>query len=106
VILRTFIDTAARHLYQVDRFPFSTESSEAIFAENFTLPQNGPESEDNMYYDPDTSQVDFPSYSENVYYYTYDNIAVIVLNSNYFFTPSSAFVRRTGGCMVMLWTIN
>ena len=99
VILRTFIDTVARHLYQVDRFPFSTESSEAIFAENFTLPQNGPESEDNMYYDPDTSQVDFPSYSENVYYYTYDNIAVIVLNSDYFYAPTSTFVRRTGGCL-------
>jgi len=96
-LLRTFVDTVARHIFQIDRFPFSTESAEVIFAENFTLPLNGPESEDNMYYDPNPNKVDFPPYAENVFYYTYDNTAVVVLNSDYFYSPSSAFIRRTSG---------
>lgn len=71
----------------IDKFPFETESSEAIFSENFVNPTNGPQSEDGAYYDPDLKNNDFPSYKENVYYYIYDNIAMVVLNSDYLYAP-------------------
>lgn len=81
----------------VDRFPFETESAEAIFNEAFVNPTNGPESEDGASYDPSSKNVDFPSYKENVFYYTYDNVAVIVLNSNYLYNPSAGSIPLTGG---------
>ncbi|MFP4488938.1 MAG: metallophosphoesterase family protein [Bacteroidales bacterium] len=81
----------------IDRFPFETESSEAIFADNFVMPQNGPLSEDGASYDPSPQTKDFPSYKENVYYYTHDNVAVLVLNSDYFYAPSTNMIRFSSG---------
>ncbi len=73
----------------VDRFPFVTESAEAVFASQFVLPQNGPISEDEAEYDPNPQTPgDFPTYKENVYYYVYDNVAMVVLNTDYLFSPS------------------
>lgn len=95
VLMRIFSDRQTNLL--IDRFPFETESAEAIFNKNFTLPENGPESEDNMPYDPDPNKVDFPSYKENVYFYTYGNVAMIVLNSNYFYAPATDNVVISGG---------
>lgn len=83
-----FQSSSGDRRFKIDRFPFSTESSEAVFADNFVNPLNGPESEDGASYDPDPTRMDFPSYKENVFYYTYANAAVIVLNSNYFYAPS------------------
>jgi hypothetical protein len=82
---------------KLDRFPFETESAEAIFNGNFVMPENGPESEDGAFYDPDPRRMDFPSYKENVYYYTYDNVAVIVLNSDYLYASTLPFVRISSG---------
>ena len=81
----------------IDRFPFSRESSESIFAENFVLPENGPQSEDGAVYDPDKNESNFPSYKENVYYYTYDNVAMIVLNADYWYAPSLKYIPETSG---------
>jgi hypothetical protein len=81
----------------VDKFPYETVSSEAIFAENFVNPLNGPESEDGSRYDPDPNTIDFPSYKENVFCYTYDNVAMISLNSNYWYSPSIKGVPHIGG---------
>lgn len=86
-----------RFRVSVDRFPFDTESAEKAFQDNFVLPSNGPSSEDGAYYDPNPNQDDFPSYRENVYFYTYDNVAVIVLNSNYFYAPSTGEVASSSG---------
>ncbi len=58
---------------------------------------NGPESEDGASYDPDPKKTDFPSYKESVFYYTYDNVAVIVLNSDYLYSSSTPFIRLTSG---------
>ncbi len=68
---------------KIDRFPYQTESGEATFARAFVHPANGPSSEDGTAYDPDPKQIDFPAYQENVYYYTYDNVGMIVLNTEY-----------------------
>lgn len=81
----------------IDRFPFETESMEAIFAKAFANPKNGLESEDGASYDPNPDQIDFPSYQENVYYYTYGNVAVVVLNSEYLYTPSLEYHPETSG---------
>jgi hypothetical protein len=72
---------------QVGGFPFATHSAEAAFAEAFVNPLNGPQPEGE----------DFPSYDENTFYYTYGNIAVIVLNSDYWYAPSLRRNSSTGG---------
>jgi 3',5'-cyclic AMP phosphodiesterase CpdA len=81
----------------IDRFPFATQSAEAIFATNFVNPINGPASEDGAAYDPDPDKTDFPPYSENVFYYTYDNVAIVVLNSNYWYAYNIEDFPETGG---------
>lgn len=82
-----FKDTKTGNSYLIDHFPFENESGESLFQDNFVLPENGPESEDNSKYDPNPDQVDFPSYKESVYWYAYDNVAVVALNSDYFYAP-------------------
>ena len=86
-----------KYRISVDKFPFATDSAEAVFASQFVNPTNGPESEDGAEYDPNPNQQDFPSYKENVFYYIYDNIAVIVLNSDYWYAPSLQYYPETGG---------
>ena len=86
-LLYIFNDGSRRGL-SADRFPYATESAEALFAQMFVNPENGPLSEDGASYDPDPDGIDFPSYKENVFYYIYDNIAMVVLNSNYWYAPS------------------
>jgi len=81
----------------VDGFPYATKSAEAAFAEAFVNPLNGPDSEDGNKYDPNPSEQDFPSYKENVFYYTYGNIAMIVLNSDYWYAPSLKKNTATSG---------
>lgn len=76
---------------KIDKFPFETKSMEALFGKTFVNPQNGPITEDGTIYDPSKKTKDFPSYKENAYYYTYGNIAMIVLNSQYWYSPS---IRR------------
>ena len=60
-------------------------------------PTNGPGSEDGASYDPDPDAMDFPSYDENAFYYTYDNVAVVVLNSDYFYAPSTSYIPWMSG---------
>jgi hypothetical protein len=60
-------------------------TGETIFAEEFTNPENSPEKEN--YKNPANGK-DLPPYSETVYYYVYGNMAMIVLNADYFYNPS------------------
>lgn len=82
---------------QIDKFPFETSSSEAIFNRNFVNPTNGLVSEDGASYDPNDKTIDFPPYTENVFHYQYDNIAVICLNSNYLYVPSLRSLPHSSG---------
>lgn len=95
-ILREFSGAGARPA-RVARFPYSTESSEAVFARELVNPENGPPSEDGASYDPDPASADFPPYRRNVFWYQYDNAAMVVLNSDYWFTPSIATLPESGG---------
>lgn len=90
-------DDGSRYGIQIDKFPFTTSSSEKVFSNNFVNPLNGPESEDGASYDKFPETIDFPSYKENVYYYYHANIAMIVLNSNYWYTPSTNKIPEVGG---------
>ncbi len=97
---RKLLSKKKRELILIENFPFNKNSSEKVFAENFCNPENGPISEDNSKYDFDTTQINFPSYKENVYYYTYANVAVIVLNSNYWYSTTLSdndATRKVGG---------
>ena len=82
-----FKDTEDNYAYMIDHFPFDGDSGESLFQDNFVLPENGPKSEDGSIYDPNPSIMDFPSYKESVYWYSYANVAVVVLNSDYFYAP-------------------
>jgi hypothetical protein len=81
----------------VDQFPFETNSAEKLFADFVTNFSNGPKSEDGAIYDPSSNTKDFPPYDETVYSYTYDNVAVIVLNSDYWYAPSLAGNAKSSG---------
>ncbi len=92
-----FTDENGRRVGFIDAFPYETHSAEALYAEEFVNPENGPLGEDNSKYDPDPNNTDFPSYKENVYYYTYGNVAMVVLNSDYWFAPSVNSNPALGG---------
>ncbi len=81
----------------IDKFPFEDNSSESVFADEFVNPLNGPDSEDGAAYDPDPETIDFPSYQENCFYYSYDNVVVISLNSDYWYSYSIAREPKIGG---------
>ena len=69
----------------MDKFPYH-QSAEAIFAEEFVLPKNGPSPED----------IRRPSYKEEVYSFQYGPVKVIAFNNNYWFT-SNDMVNQYGG---------
>lgn len=69
----------------MDKFPYH-QSAEAIFAEEFVLPKNGPSPED----------MRRPSYKEEVYSFQYGPVKVIAFNNNYWFT-SNHLVNQYGG---------
>lgn len=87
-LTHNFAKEEEKYGISVDQFPFAEKSAEKLFADFVTNPLNGPKSEDGSVYDPNPKTTDFPSYEENVFSYTYDNVAVIVLNSDYWYSPS------------------
>ncbi len=90
-------DNGSHYGVSVDNFPFDKVSAEKVFSDEFVNPKNGPVSEDGATYDPDKKTTDFPSYKETAYYYVYGNIAMVVLNSNYWYTPNPHQIPLTGG---------
>jgi 3',5'-cyclic AMP phosphodiesterase CpdA len=96
-LTNVYFEPTQKRRIDVDKFPFATESAEFLYGKEFVNPLNGPESEDGSSYDPSVSTEDFPSYSENVYFYTYDNVAMVVLNSDYWYAPSSRFLPFVSG---------
>ncbi|MBF0450675.1 MAG: metallophosphoesterase family protein [Candidatus Magnetomorum sp.] len=57
----------------LDRWPYETDSSEAIFAQEFYNPLNG----------PDASDPRRPSYKENVYSFQYGSVLIMSVNTCY-----------------------
>jgi len=92
---KSLTDPITKKSQSIEVFPYATHSGEATFAKAFVNPDNGPQSEDGASYDPNLSMLDFPTYKENVFYYTYDNVAMIVLNTEYW---ESKDPFLTSGC--------
>lgn len=90
-------DDGSNYGININAFPFKSKSSESAFIESFVNFENGPISEDNSKYDINPDKVDFPPYKEQVYHYNYDNIGVIVLNSNYLYSSSYDAITNIGG---------
>ena len=70
----------------MDKWPYSLESSEAIFHNHFFNPNNGPEPSDTRR----------PTYKGNVYKFQYGPILIIVLNNTYWWTRDWA-ISKYGG---------
>jgi hypothetical protein len=70
----------------LDKFPYATDSAEAVFAEQFFNPVNGPEPSDPRR----------PPYRENVYHFQYGPTLVVAFNNNYWWS-SDHHVPHYGG---------
>lgn len=78
-LLRAFTGDGKR--LGLDRWPYATQSAEAIFAEAFVNPDNGPEPSDPRR----------PPYKESVYAVQFGNVYCITFNNNYWYgDPESA----------------
>ena len=69
-----------------DKWPYATDSAEAVFAENFWNPQNGPQPSDTRR----------PPYQENVYSFQFGPVLCIGYNNNYWWTTNHK-CRSVGG---------
>ncbi len=96
-LMKLFQDPISKKVLYIDKFPFESTSAETAYQEAFVNPLNGPLSEDGSAYDPSSESIDFPSYKESVFHYTYDNVAMIVLNSDYWYAPLAGLVQHTDG---------
>ncbi len=95
--LTTVFNDGSKYGVSVDRFPYDSGSAEKVFAEMFVNPENGPLSEDGASYDPEPGARNFPSYKENAFYYTYANVAIVSLNSDYWYSPSIQYNPEISG---------
>jgi 3',5'-cyclic AMP phosphodiesterase CpdA len=73
-------------LVLLDRWPYATESAEAVFAQEFHNPTNGPAPTDPRR----------PPYRENVYSFTFGPVRFIVFNNNYWWSLESCLPRWGG----------
>jgi hypothetical protein len=71
---------------RMDKWPYTTDSAEAVFAEQFWNPRNGPE----------TSDARRPTYKENVYSFQYGPVLSLGYNNNYWWS-SNEECRHVGG---------
>ncbi len=79
-----FFQDGPRRRIRVDMWPYATQSSESIFAEQLVLPENG----------PDPTDPRRPSYRENVFSFQYGCVKSIAVNNNYWISYA---VDRVGG---------
>ena len=80
-LLKIFINNnvvGSLFMLRMDRWPYSTDSSEAVFADELVYPKNGPEKSDKRR----------PTYKENVYSFQYGMVKFIVFNNNYWISKS------------------
>jgi len=70
----------------LDKWPYGTQSAEAIFAAEFENPRNG----------PDPADFRRPTYMENVYSFHWGPVLFVAFNNNYWWT-SNQHVATFGG---------
>ncbi len=62
----------------LDKWPYQTDSAEAVFAEQFWNPTNA----------PGPSDLRRPTYDENLYHFQYGPVLCIAFNNNYWYTTN------------------
>jgi len=75
----------------LDKWPYETDSSEAVFAQEFFNPSNGPAPSDSRR----------PTYDENVYSFQYGSVLVMSVNTDYWQSTSFLSMNNSadyGGC--------
>ena len=83
-LLKSFRDESGKNI-MLDRWPYETESAEAVFAAEFVNPRNAPAPSDPRR----------PTYSENVFSYQYGPVLMIAFNNNYWVSYDA---ENYGGC--------
>lgn len=76
----------------VDKWPYETDSSEAVFAKTFVNPNNAPPADPRL-----------PTYEESVYSFHYGPVKFICINNNYWHSPGvprwgTEVPSDAGGC--------
>lgn len=91
-LLKIFVDADNRRNHiTLDRWPYETDSVEAVFADEMVNPLNGPGVSDHRR----------PTYKENVYSFLYGPVKFIGINNNYWLGRDQrgyASPDKTGGC--------
>jgi hypothetical protein len=85
-LLKIF-DDGSHYGISLDRWPYATDSAEAVFAQEFFNPENGPEPADERR----------PTYKENLFTFQYGQVLFMAFNNNYWWTTNDA-VSEYGGC--------
>jgi len=86
-----FLMNSFKGYMTLDKWPYETDSSEAVFAQEFFNPTNGP-----VVSDPRR-----PSYTENVYSFQYGSVLVLSVNTDYWQSTSFLSMKNSadyGGC--------
>lgn len=81
-----FFDDGPKNAVVMDKWPYETLSSEALFGRAVIQPTNGP-----------VAAAGRPPYTENVYSFQYGPVKVVVINTNYWFTTHNR-IKELGGC--------
>ncbi len=86
-------DGKANPYYSIDKWPYKTDSAEAVFAEEMINPTNGPEASDPRR----------PTYKENVFSFHYGCVKFIAVNNNYWHAAgvekyNHRIPQTVGGC--------
>ena len=71
-------DDGSRYGLGMDRWPYATESVEAVFGSEFVQPVNGP-----------VPRSGFPPFAETAFTMQYGDVRVIVFNNNYWWTSEN-----------------
>ncbi len=88
-LLTSFNVDGSQYGVGVDRWPYETESAEAVFAEEFVHP---------ALRCPEPEEPGLPTYSENAYTFQYGCVGVIAFNTNYW---TLADTRKVDGVTTM-----
>lgn len=94
-LMKTYSDPASKYGLSFDRWPYDRHSTEAVFADEFVNPTDGPQ-----------VRPGFPPYSETAYTFQYGCVEFIGFNTNYWLetdTPNNGGLvnqgaSKFGGC--------
>jgi len=81
-------DDGSKYGISLDKWPYGTDSAEALFAQEFVNPTNG----------PTPSDIRRPSYRENVYRFQYGPVLFMAFNNNYWWTSCDPRLPDTCRC--------